>query len=294
MLDKNQDEFNRKVHQQIERLKTHTCREIEAAVAQKRITWVRRNLSPAGMGVVTPRRAFELLFFEYMGLQSNDLPIVSEDETQITWRSLNPCPTLEACRQLDLDTRRVCRDAYEKSTQAFLSELDPQLRFLRSYSEIRPYADYCLERIVRLDFAGLMRIAIEEAEISLQEGNHGYGAVAVLGEQMLARAHDTVFTAGDASLHAEVNALRLAMQRLGEINLSGVVLISTCEPCPMCSSLAVWSNVSAIIYGAGIAETAARGKARILIGANDVVSASPVRIEVIGGVLKEQCLLLNQ
>ena len=74
-------------------------------------------------------------------------------------RSKNPCPTLEACRRLDLDTRKVCRKSYEKPTQAFLSALDPELRFYRSYETIRPHADVCEERIVRIDLAALMAMA---------------------------------------------------------------------------------------------------------------------------------------
>jgi len=284
-------DFNEKVQQQIERLGTTSHREIESQVAQKRIDWVRQHHPGEGTGF-TPRQAFEMLFFEYMGLKEADLPVVSESNAQITWRSINPCPTLDACAALGLDTRKVCREAYEKSTQAFLSQLDPQLRFLRSYTEIRPHSGYCLERIVRLDFSALMRIAISEARLSRLEGNKGYGAVAVLGDQILAQAHDTAFVEKDPSLHAEVNAIRQAAQHLGDANLCGVVLFSTCEPCPMCSSLAAWANITTLVYGASIAETAALGKARILLSAREVFDRSPGKIEVIGGVLNEECLEL--
>ncbi len=110
----------------------------------------------------------QLLFFEYMGLNREVLPVTAESE--IAWLSRNPCPTLEACKRLGLDTREVCR-AYEKSTQAFLSQLDPTLRFVRSYKEIRPRAGHCLERIVRLNFDEMMAIATEEARASKREGN---------------------------------------------------------------------------------------------------------------------------
>ena len=58
-------------------------------------------------GLLSPRVAFETLFFEYMGLVPADLLIVRESEDEIVWESRNPCPTLEACRSLDLDTRAV-------------------------------------------------------------------------------------------------------------------------------------------------------------------------------------------
>ena len=147
-------------------------------------------------------------------------------------------------------------------------------------------------RIVRLPFEPMMRIALAEARTSLAEGNKGYGAVAVLGERVLARAHDTGVVAGDPSLHAELNAIRAATAELGDGNLAGVVLFSTCEPCPMCAALAVWANVSAIVFGASIEETAAQGRTRIMLPVRELVARSPVMMEVYGGVLREECLEL--
>jgi tRNA(adenine34) deaminase len=284
-------DYAAKVKEQVERLQSRSYGEIEAAVAQKRITWWQREGARFKTAQApTPRQAFERLFLDYMHLSLEDLPILHESEDEIAWLSKNPCPTLDACIELGRDPRQVCRAAYEKSTQAFVSQLDPQLRFLRSYEEIRPYAPHCLERIVRVDFVQMMKVAIEEAKRSRQEGNKGYGAVVAFGNQILAQAHDTAATAADPSLHAEVNALREAVRGRGEANLSGAILVSTCEPCPMCSSLAVWANVTSIVYGASIEETARLGKARIRVGAKEIVEKSPVMVEVIEGVLRSECL----
>jgi tRNA(adenine34) deaminase len=277
----------------MERLQNHSLRMIEQQTIEKRMTWWDAAYGAASRNVgATPRLAFETLFFEYMGLTPADLPILHEDGTEIVWESRNPCPTLQACQRLNLDTRTVCREAYEKSTQAFVSRLDPQLRFFRDYTQIRPVADHCRERIVRVSFEDRMRLAIEEARQSRREGNKGYGAVAVLGEKILARGHDTAIVEKDPSLHAEMNVLRQVARVLGDGNLSGVVLFSTCEPCPMCAALAVWANISAIVFGASAAETAARGKLRILVPAAEIVSKSPATIEIISGVLHQECLNL--
>jgi tRNA(Arg) A34 adenosine deaminase TadA len=287
-------EFETKVLEQIERLQNRSLAEIQTDVARKRIGWLTQHPPASLTGAISPRQAFDILFFEYMGLSPADLPVVSETTQEIVWRSQNPCPTLEACLRLGLDTHRVCRSAYEKSTQAFLSRIDPQLRFLRSYTEIRPHTDYCLERIVRIDFDAAMAIAIEEAKQSRREGNKGYGAVVLMGEQLLSAVHDTAATAKDPSRHAEVNAIRLAAERLGDADLSGGVLVSTCEPCPMCSSLAVWANLTTIVYGVSIEETARMGKARIRISAQEIVDRSPAMVEVIGGVLAAECRKLYE
>lgn len=284
--------FEDQVQYQLERLRSHSLRTIERQTIEKRTAWWEARGDALRERTPTPRLAFETLFFEYMGLAPENLPIVREDNNEIVWESRNPCPTLEACRRLNLDTRTVCRDAYEKSTQAFVSRLDPQLRFLRDYTQIRPFADHCRERIVRVNFEDRMWLVIEEARQSRREGNKGYGAVAVLGERLLAQGHDTAIVEKDPSLHAEMNVLRQAAHVLGTGNLSGVVLLSTCEPCPMCAAMAVWSNVSAIVFGASAVETAARGKLRILVPAQEIVSKSPAMIEIIFGVLHEECLAL--
>lgn len=286
------DAFKEQVQQQIERLQTKSFRDIEKAVSRKRLNWWASHEALKKGHPVSPHYAFECLFFDYMGLTRSDLPILSESDTEITWASQNPCPTLEACRRLGLDTRDVCRQAYEKSTQAFISQLDPQLRFTRSYTEIRPHAGICRESIIRMDFEAAMRDAMAEARISREEGNKGYGAVLWHDGRVLAKTQDTAGTHKDPSQHAEMNAIRQACRELDDANLCGAVLVSTCEPCPMCASAAVWANVSAIVYGVSIEETVRLGKARITVSSSEIVDRSPVQVEIIPGVLREECLML--
>jgi tRNA(Arg) A34 adenosine deaminase TadA len=277
------DDFASKVQRQIDRLQHCSYQAIEAEVAQKRIAWFRQHdRITTHSDRPTPRQVFDMLFFDYMGLSPDELPIMSETETEIVWHSVNPCPTLDAAKALGLDTRTVCRAAYEKSTQAFVSQLDPQLRFLRSYEEIRPYASHCHEMIVRVDFEALMHLALEEAQTSSRDGNQGYGAVVVLGQRVLSRAHNTAMTQHDPGPHAEVNALQQAAQVSGDDNLTGAILFSTCEPCPLCFSLAIRANLTTIVYGASLEETTG--------AASDNSAHSPALIEIIGGVRREECL----
>jgi tRNA(Arg) A34 adenosine deaminase TadA len=293
-----QPDFAARVQGHVVRLRQRRLAELEREVAAKRRAWLGRESSRLerrlGDRPLRPRAAFELLFFDYMGLAEEDLIVTTDTPAEIGWSSENPCPTLEACGQLGLDTRVVCRRVYEKSTQAFLSALDPELRFLRDYGAIRPQAPGCRERIVRVDFAALMRRAIAEAQQSRKAGNKGYGAVVVLGDRILAQAHDTATTERDPSLYAEVNAIRAAIQVTGDPDLCGTILVSTCEPCSMCAALAVWANVTTIVFGASIAETAARGKARIHVPASEIVARGPALIEVVPGVLTSECLGLYE
>ncbi len=286
-------DFDAQVRRHVERLNRHSFQEIEAAVARKRISWFKRNQrnhqATAAHKRLSPREGYEFLFHEYMGLSQVELPVVSETESEVVWLSRNRCPTLDACHELGMDTRVVCRAVYEKSTQALLSQLDPQLRFLRSYDEIRPDSGHCKEMIARVDFNEMMEIAIEQAKASKRAGDKGYGAVVALGRRILASGHDTTVTERDPSRHAEVNVIRQAARVREDSNLSGAVLFSTCEPCPMCSSLAVWANLTTIVFGVTIEETARLGKSRILVGTDEIVRRSGVMVEVIGGVLADEC-----
>jgi len=93
-----------------------------------------------------------------------------------------------------------------------------------------------------------MVVAIEEAKISLQEGNCGFGAVIAQNGELIAKAHDTEKTGGDSTAHAEMIAIRCASAKLGR-NLSGCILITTHEPCPMCATAIIWSGITEIAYG---------------------------------------------
>ena len=81
------------------------------------------------------------------------------------------------------------------------------------------------------------------------EGNKGFGALVALGHLVPAKTHDTATTEGDPGLHVEFKAIRQAVAALGSADLCGAMLYSTCEPCPMCTGLAVWADLTSIVYG---------------------------------------------
>jgi tRNA(Arg) A34 adenosine deaminase TadA len=300
--------FEEKVIRNIKRLQHIPYHVLENEVAQKRLDWFRQHQQQFTDRFPSPRTAYEMFFFEYLALRPEDVPVLSETEHKIEWSSLNRCSTLEACKQAGLDTRKVCRSVFEKSTQALISQLDTQLRFYRSYEEIRPYSHHCKEGIVRIDFEQMMRVALEEAHQSKAEGDKGYGAVVVSKNGIVGRAHDITITANDPSLHAEVNAIRQAVQTSGDGDLCGAILFSTCEPCPMCATLAIRANITTIVYGVSIEDTVRLGRTRIQVSGcsvniqrhqnmsgdlqrslRELVEKSPVMIEIIGDVLKEEC-----
>src|SRR5277367_3020266 len=109
--------------------------------------------------------------------------------------------------------------------------------------------------------------------------------------EVLLRATNAVTREFDPSSHAEVRAIRLATKRLKNISLAGYTLYTTCEPCPMCMSTALWADLDRVVYGATI-EDANRHCRQIHIHAAEVVGRSDMRCQVDGPVLREQCYAL--
>jgi tRNA(Arg) A34 adenosine deaminase TadA len=109
--------------------------------------------------------------------------------------------------------------------------------------------------------------------------------------ELLLRALNNAFQAHDPSAHAEVRAIRLATKRLKSISLAGYTLYTTCEPCPMCMSTALWAGLDRVVYGATI-EDANRHCKQICIPATEVASRSDMKCVVTGPVLRDQCYAL--
>lgn len=109
--------------------------------------------------------------------------------------------------------------------------------------------------------------------------------------ELLVRALNAVTREFDPSAHAEVRAIRLATKKLKNISLSGYTLYTTCEPCPMCMSTALWAGLDRIVFGATI-EDANRHCRQIHIHADEVAERSDMPCNVAGPVLRETCYAL--
>ncbi len=143
-------DFEDKVRSAVDALERGDIAAMSGDIMKKRMAWLDAALpGKPGHAEYSPRQVFEILFFEYMGLERKDLPVIFESSDRIEWLSRNRCPLLEACRISGLDTRATCKAVNEESTRAFVSRINPSLSFHRSYEEIRPHADFCREWISR-------------------------------------------------------------------------------------------------------------------------------------------------
>ena len=95
-----------------------------------------------------------------------------------------------------------------------------------------------------------MKRAIELSEIGM-DNNHGgpFGAVVVKNGEIVGEGYNLVTSSNDPTAHGEVTAIRNACKNLNTFDLSGCVLFTSCEPCPMCFSAIYWANIDEVFYG---------------------------------------------
>ena len=105
----------------------------------------------------------------------------------------------------------------------------------------------------------LMREALAAARAGIDAGQTPFGACIARGDEIIAVAHNCVWGQTDPTAHAEIQAIRAACEKLGTIDLSGCVIYSSCEPCPMCWAATQWARVERIVYAGTRQDAAAAG-----------------------------------
>ena len=96
-----------------------------------------------------------------------------------------------------------------------------------------------------------MKQAKENADKGIANKEGGpFGAVVVDQEgNIIANGNNKVIKEKDPTAHAEIVAIREACKALGTNDLSGYILYTSCEPCPMCLSAIIWANIKEVYFG---------------------------------------------
>ena len=92
--------------------------------------------------------------------------------------------------------------------------------------------------------------AVALAVDSVANAGGPFGAVIVTADGQVFEGNNRVTQDNDPTAHAEVTAIRRACAALGTFDLSGATLYSSCEPCPMCLSSALWARVDTVYFAA--------------------------------------------
>lgn len=101
--------------------------------------------------------------------------------------------------------------------------------------------------------------AVRRAVDNVAAGGGPFAAVVVRDDDIVAEGVNRVTRDLDPTAHAEVVAIRAACRAIGDFSLAGCVLVSSCEPCPLCVSASLWARLDAVVYAADRHDAARAG-----------------------------------
>ena len=133
-----------------------------------------------------------------------------------------------------------------------------------------------------------MSLALALAKEAAQAGEVPVGCVIADGEgRVIGRGRNRREESGDATAHAEVEAIRQACAALGNWRLENCSIYVTLEPCPMCTGAIINSRIPTVVFGARETLSGSCGSVIDLFSEN-----YGHRPAVFGGVLAEDCAAL--
>lgn len=130
-----------------------TSKELANALVKKRAGWLKERLEDLLIkyeGLPPEEQAFHIIYDDYMRINPADVKMARVAPGKIRIESYNFCPYLQACSQLGLDTRVVCKEIGEPSFQEMAKIIHPNLIFSRDYEHIRPYNGSFCEEFIEL------------------------------------------------------------------------------------------------------------------------------------------------
>ena len=130
-----------------------------------------------------------------------------------------------------------------------------------------------------------MRTALALAEEAWRRGEVPVGAVVVVDGKIVGRGFNAPIERHDPAAHAEIAALRVAAQALGNYRLPDCDLYVTLEPCPMCAGAIMHARLRRLVFGAADPKTGACGSVVDLFAEPRLNHHTAV----MGGVLAEEC-----
>ncbi len=127
-----------------------------------------------------------------------------------------------------------------------------------------------------------MKLALAEAQKAFNKEEVPVGAIVVMNNTVIAKAHNQVELLKDSTAHAEILAITTAFQFLGSKYLPEATLYVTLEPCLMCSGALYWSKIGRIVFGAFDEKNSYRR-------CTDTNTPFHPKTEITGGVMETEC-----
>ena len=138
------------------------------------------------------------------------------------------------------------------------------------------------------DYESYMRDCIKLAKIAKDRGDSPVGSVLVRDGKIISEGIEGVRTYKDITFHAEIEAIRNATKTLGKSDLSDCILITTHEPCIMCSYVIRHHKIKLIVVGLTTGETGGYSSAFPLLLDKTITKWSEPP-QIIDGILEREC-----
>ena len=135
----------------------------------------------------------------------------------------------------------------------------------------------------------LMLLAIDKCREGLALGQSPFGCAIARNGEVISCSHNSVVKTTDITAHAEINAIREACRKVGDIFLEGAVVATTCEPCPMCMAALHWARVDTVYFGATIADADVAGFNELQLPAAELLRMGRSTLKLVPGILPEEC-----
>ena len=133
-----------------------------------------------------------------------------------------------------------------------------------------------------------MNMALKEAYKAYEKGEVPVGAVIVLNNKIIAKAHNLRETKKDITKHAELIAIKKASLKIDDWRLQNSVMYVTLFPCPMCASAITQSRIKKVVVGSRTKDSNIYHIGKEILKGN---SFCP-KVEVTEDILTEQCVNL--
>ena len=124
-----------------------------------------------------------------------------------------------------------------------------------------------------------MKKALYEAQLAYDRQEIPVGALIVIENKIIAKAHNLTEMLNDVTAHAEMQAITSAANYLGGKYLKGCTLYVTLEPCQMCAGALNWSQITKVVFGASDPQK----------GYKNVEAALHPKTLVVSGILENEC-----
>ena len=137
-----------------------------------------------------------------------------------------------------------------------------------------------------------MRMAIQKAREGIDNGQTPFGSCIVKNNEVVSCEYNRVWETTDITAHAEIVTIRDACKRLDSIDLSGCIIYSTTEPCPMCYSAIHWAKIDKIVFGTRIEDAKGFGFSELCISDKQMKELGRDHVELVGDILRKENLEL--